>query len=88
MNRGSQRTAHPLGGPVTRSWLSSIGVSTVDDVRRIGSGEIYRVLKQRGLPVSLNLVYALEGAILGVSWNKIPADVRAELRAAVEELKR
>ena len=87
MSKRSRPQVHPLGGPVTSSWLAHIGITTIDEVRRIGSVEIYRLLKQQGYPVSLNLVYGLEGAILGVPWNRLPDDVKAELRAAIQEIR-
>ncbi len=67
-------------GPTSRLWLSAIGVRTVADIRRIGSVEIYRLLKAQGYPASMNLVYAMEGAVLGLHWNALPASVKAELR--------
>jgi len=84
---GSKKENTSIGGPVTRGWLASIGVHDLNDVRRIGSIEIYRILKHAGKPVSLNLVYGLEGAILGVPWNKLPSEVKMELRRAVKELR-
>ena len=87
MSSRRSTSALPLLGPRSSAWLSSIGVKTLDDVRRVGSVEIYRLLKERGYPVSLNLVYGLEGALLGVAWNKLPPDVKAELRLAVKEIR-
>ena len=77
-----------IGGPKTAQWLASIGVRTIGDVRRMGSVEIYRLLKEKGYPVSLNLVYGLEGELLGTAWNRIPADLKAELREAVRQIDR
>jgi hypothetical protein len=70
-------------GPVSSGWLSEIGVRTLQDVQRLGSVEICRILKMRGRPASLNLAYALEGALLGVHWTKVPAEIKAELRTAL-----
>jgi hypothetical protein len=70
-------------GPTSSRWLEEIGVRSLEDVRRVGSVEICRVLIARGIPASLNLAYALEGALLGVHWTKVPADAKAEMRRAL-----
>ncbi len=87
MTRRTAPSGDALGGPRTRAWLATIGVTTIEDIRRLGPVAIYHVLKEQGYPVSLNLVYALEGALLGVPWNRLPPDVKAELRSAVKGLR-
>ena len=74
-----------LGGK-TESWLNSIGVYTRDDLRRLGSIEIYRLLKAEGLPASLNLVYGIEGALQDIDWRELPANLKAELKREVQNL--
>jgi DNA transformation protein len=68
-------------GPVTQSRLSDAGISTVEDLRIIGSVEAYRRLKFM-LPrqVSLNALYALEASLRGCHWLDLPEDVKAALR--------
>lgn len=70
-------------GPVSSGWLRELGVRSLEDVRRLGSVEICRLLAARGYGVSLNLAYALEGALLGVHWSKVPGEVKAELKRAL-----
>ncbi len=73
-------------GPKSETWLNEIGVFTKADIERVGSVEIYRLLRQRGFPASLNLVYAIEAMLLGEHWTRLAASHRAELRASVREL--
>lgn len=73
-------------GPKSTEWLNAIGVYTKADLRRLGSVTIYRLLKEQGYNVSLNLVYAIEGALMDVHWNKLPPDVKAELKEMVKRL--
>jgi DNA transformation protein len=73
-------------GPKTEEWLAGIGILTRADIERVGSVEIYRVLRSRGVPVSLNLVYALEAMLIGVHWTKLPASLKIELKTAIREL--
>jgi hypothetical protein len=67
-------------GPVSARWLAAIGVRTRADLAAIGAVECYRILKGHGYRVSLNLVYALEGALRGVRWNALPPAVRDDLK--------
>lgn len=73
-------------GPKSTEWLNAIGVYTKADLRRLGSVTIYRLLKEQGYNVSLNMVYAIEGALMDVHWNKLPLDVKAELKKMVKRL--
>lgn len=70
-------------GPKSARWLNAVGLYTLNDLKALGSIETYYILKERGFPVSLNLVYAIEGAILGHHWNKLSPEVRDELKVAV-----
>jgi hypothetical protein len=74
-------------GPKSELWLNEIGVFTRGDLERIGAVEIYRLLRQRGFPVSLNLVYAIEAMLIGVHWTKLTADLKMELRDQIQRLK-
>ena len=73
-------------GEKTEVWLNEIGVFGLDDLRRLGSIEIYRLLRQRGYPVSLNLVYSIEGAISDTDWRELSPQLRADLRDAIRRL--
>jgi DNA transformation protein and related proteins len=75
-------------GPVSTEWLISIGVHTYADVERLGAVEIYQQLKAQGRPVSLNMVWAVQGAIMGLSFKDLPMAVREELRAQIAQVKK
>ncbi len=68
-------------GPATLAWLKEIDISSVGDLRSIGSVEAYRRLKFM-LPrrVSLNALYALEAALRGCHWLDLPQDVKSALQ--------
>lgn len=73
-------------GPKSRQWLASVGVHTLDDVVRLGVVETYkRVRAAYPEKVSLNLLYALQGALLDLPWNEVPPDIKEELKQQVEE---
>lgn len=73
----------PNLGPKSRAWLASIGVTTLDQIEETGPVEIYLRLKELGLPATLNLLWALQGALLGLPWNELPPEMKAELLRAV-----
>ena len=71
-------------GPITERWLHAVGIHTKEDIKDVGPVAIYKLLKGHGYNVSLNLVYALHGAITDQAWNKLPAAVKARLKTQVE----
>ena len=72
-------------GPKSAAWLRQTGIRTQEDLMATGSLAAYVRVKRAGFKPSLNLLYALEGAILGCHWQEIPEDRRNELVAAAGE---
>ena len=73
-------------GSKSEAWLNEIGVFTKADIERVGSIEIYRLLRQNGLPASLNFFYAIEAMLIGEHLTGLSPSLRSELRASVREL--
>jgi DNA transformation protein and related proteins len=71
-------------GPKSAAWLRQVGLRTEEDLRAIGALEAFVRVKRAGFKPSLNLLYALEGALLDCHWQEIPAERRSELLAAAE----
>jgi hypothetical protein len=71
-------------GPKSMAWLRQTGVRTLEDLRSVGSLAAYVRVKRAGFRPSLNLLYALEGAILDCHWQEIPDARRSELVAQAE----
>jgi hypothetical protein len=67
-------------GKVSKQWLAEIGVYTVDDIRKKGVVEAYLAVKKK-FPkrVSLNMLWALQGAATDVHWKDIPRKTKEEL---------
>jgi hypothetical protein len=76
-------------GPKGMAWLRQTGVRTLEDLRAVGALAAYVRVRRAGFKPSLNLLYALEGAILDCHWQSIPDTRRAELiqQAEVEVAK-
>lgn len=66
-------------GPKSAAQLRQVGVRTLDDLRAAGSLDTFIKLKRAGFKPSLNLLYAMEGALLDCHWQQIPDERRSAL---------
>ena len=71
-------------GPASARWLRAVGVDSLEDLQRIGAPEAFRLVREAGFRPSLNLLYALQGALLDAGWNELPEEMKAQLRAEVD----
>jgi DNA transformation protein and related proteins len=71
-------------GPKSTMWLASVGIHHIEDLQRVGSVSAFRELKLRGYNVSKLMLYALEGALLGCHWNKLPPERKRDIIAEAE----
>ena len=67
--------------PKSSEWLASVGVHTLYEVARLGVVETYRRVRA-AYPekATLNLLWRLQAALLDLSWNELPLDIKEELR--------
>jgi len=70
----------PDVGPAARRWMREVGVATRGDLERMGSVATFCAVRANGRRASVNLLYALEGALLGLRGDLLPEVVRANLR--------
>lgn len=73
-------------GPKSRSWLNAIGVHDRADLQAVGPVAVYTILKQQGYPVTLNLLYAMQAALLNIHWTALPQNVKTQLKNSVAPL--
>lgn len=73
-------------GPTTADWLHQVGVHTRADLERVGAASTFRLLLDREATASLNLLWALHGALHEIDWREVSEQEKAKLRAAVAEL--
>lgn len=76
----------PNLGPKSQQMLQAAGIRTVAQLRQLGSVAAYARVKQAGLPASLNLLWALEGALTGLAWQVVAREHRTSLLLALEQL--
>jgi hypothetical protein len=69
-------------GPRSEEMLAAAGIDTPEELDRLGAVEAYRRAVAAGWShPSLNLLWALEGALLDVDWRELPMGRREELLA-------
>lgn len=66
-------------GPKSDAMLAVIGVHTADDLAARGAVGAFIALKAAGQPASLNLLWAMEGALSGRHWKDVARDDRLRL---------
>lgn len=75
-------------GNTSIHWLRTIGVHTLDDLKRKGAVVAYSEIKLRGIRVSKVLLYALHGAMHDMHWNDLDQDTKRHLVAEAERYAR
>jgi DNA transformation protein and related proteins len=93
MNKPPLRTPPTLAdlpnlGPKSRQALAQAGVVSLAQLRRIGAVAAYAKAKRSGTNVSLNLLWALEGALTGLPWQEVAREHRTSLLLALDEHER
>ena len=71
-------------GPKSMAWLRQTGIRTLEDLQAVGALAAFVRIKRAGFRPSLNLLYALEGAVLGCHWQEIPEERRTALVQSAE----
>ena len=60
--------------------LADVGITTVDELRRVGSREAWLRILSRDPSACLMRLSALEGALQGVRWHYLEADTKQSLK--------
>ncbi len=78
---GEATTGTPLTniGPVSKRMLAAAGITSIEALRRLGSVEAYRRVRSHDPRASLNLLWALEGALTGRPWEDVARNDRLSL---------
>ena len=76
--------ALPNLGPKSAAILRECGIVSLRQLREMGAAAAYVRARRTGRNVSLNLLWALEGAISGLPWQVVAREHRTSLLLAVE----
>jgi DNA transformation protein len=71
-------------GPRSEAMLAAAGINTVAQLKLLGSVRAYSMVKATGTNASLNLLWALEGALTGLPWQVVAREHRLSLLLALK----
>jgi DNA transformation protein len=72
-------------GPKSQVMLARAGITTVEQLRKLGSVTAYVMAKRANGNASLNLLWGLESALSGEPWQEVARLHRTSLLLALEE---
>lgn len=72
-------------GPKSVLMLRQAGISTVKELRELGAVKAYAIVKRSGANASLNLLWAIEGALSGRTWQEVARSDRLSLLLLLEQ---
>lgn len=72
-------------GPKSAALLARIGITSLDQVRDAGAVAVYRQARAVEPRVTLNLLWALEGAVSDLPWQVVAREHRTSLLLALED---
>jgi len=70
----------PNIGAVLENQLSDVGINTVEELRNVGSREVWLRILQRDPSACIMRLYALEGAVQGVRWHDLDDKTKESLK--------
>lgn len=71
-------------GPKSQEMLARAGITSVEQLRALGAVAAYAKTRASIPGVSLNLLWALEGALTGQPWQKVAREERTSLLLALD----
>jgi DNA transformation protein len=71
-------------GPKSTEFLRAAGITNLEKLASLGSVAAYFQVKQVEPKASLNLLWALEGALSGLHWREVAKEHRTSLLLALE----
>ncbi|KQN95905.1 MULTISPECIES: TfoX/Sxy family protein [Stenotrophomonas] len=71
-------------GPKSAAWLRQVGLRSAEDLAAVGAVGAFVKVRRAGFKPSLNLLYSLEGALVGCHWQEVPEARRQQLVAEYE----
>ena len=75
----------PNFGPKSQQMLAQAGIHTLEKLRELGAVRGYVQVKRSGANSSLNLLWAMEGALSGRHWRDVAKHDRLRLLLELED---
>jgi DNA transformation protein len=76
----------PNFGPKSRQMLAQAGINSIEQLRELGAVRAYVQVKRSGACSSLNLLWAMEGALSGRHWQDVAKHDRLSLLLELEDV--
>jgi DNA transformation protein len=73
-------------GPMSQQMLKAAGIGSAAQLRTLGAVKAYAQVKAHSPRASLNLLWALEGALTGLHWQVVAREYRTSLLLALEQV--
>ncbi len=78
----------PNFGPKSQQMLVGAGIHTVEQLRELGAVRAYVQVKRARNGASLNLLWAMEGALSGRHWQDVAKHDRLRLLLELEDVEK
>ncbi|MFH2135476.1 MAG: TfoX/Sxy family protein [Pseudomonadota bacterium] len=78
----------PNFGPKSQQMLAQAGIHTIEQLQELGSVRAYVQVKRSGNNASLNLLWAMEGALTGRHWQDVARNDRLSLLMQLEDMEK
>ena len=76
----------PNLGVKSQAMLEQAGIHSVEQLRQLGAVHAYVQVRRSGVSCSLNLLWAMEGALTGRPWQEVVKHDRLSLLLAMERV--
>jgi len=73
-------------GPKSEEWLNDVGIHSECDLQKTGAVQAFLLLKDKGHKPSLNMLYAMAGALTDVRWDRLSGEKKAKLLLELDAL--
>ncbi|HZW26025.1 MAG TPA: TfoX/Sxy family protein [Gallionella sp.] len=73
-------------GPKSQQMLAKAGIHTIEQLHELGAVRAYVQVKRSGACSSLNLLWAMEGALSGRHWQEVARHDRLRLLLELEDV--
>lgn len=72
-------------GPKSAGMLARAGIASAEELRALGAVQAFIAVKRSNPSASLNLLWALEGALTGRHWKEVARIDRTRLLLALDQ---
>lgn len=72
-------------GPTATAWLRAAGIRSRADLERLGPVAVFRIVRRHEPTASLNLLWALAGAVQDRDWRDLSAEEKGRLKRVLAE---